>query len=161
MADARVIVGSPDQVDRPLAWAGAGKLLVAVGGLFVVAGVFDIGLAFLPADLGNPGSRFSAAASASAGWPILALGLIAFQLGGAARQSRGVGRAAVGLHWAFGFILAVGIVVLLADRSGVLAGSPPAAVPAVNRAFLRSLIASVSFMLMHFFAARIGGRVQL
>ena len=134
------------------------RLVGVFGGLFLVAGLIDVGLALLPSGLGTGPQRFAAAAAVTSGWPILALGLVALQAAAGLAGWAKVARLALGLHVLFALSLLGAMVVLVASRGSVLAAVGEPGAQAVTLGFFRGMTGAVTFLAVHLIGAREGLR---
>lgn len=147
VSNSKIVVGKPAR-RREADPSQVGTLLLTTGALLLAAGMVDIGLAIGPANLGDAPQRFGTAAGVASGWPILAIGAVALQVGAVAKGSRPAALAATAVH-------AVGLVALLAlvgslviDFGTVKQLAGPGA-DAISRGFARALTGGLLFIGVH------------
>jgi hypothetical protein len=151
------IIGAPEarptrhDFDRARSW----RLVAAIGVLFFVAGVVDVGLGVAPINFGNAALRFNAAVGLTRGWPILALGTVALLVGAAGAKSAVMVRAAVVLHGVLALVLVVILLVMMVDRS-VFSSAGPMDRAVVNKDLVRGLTSALAFLVVHLLSVRAG-----
>lgn len=146
----RVIVGSQVEAPArgPLTDSRVWRLVGGAGALFLLAGLIDIGLAVLPANLGDRPQRFGTLVGILSGWPILALGAVAIQVAAAGLESAVLRRLSVVIHAVGLVVLVAAVGMLLLDRGPVAQLAGQAAV-SIQRGFVRGLASATSFLAVH------------
>ncbi|MEZ4455526.1 MAG: hypothetical protein R2882_03095 [Gemmatimonadales bacterium] len=147
MANSKIVVGKPAR-RREADPSQVGTLLLTTGALLLAAGMVDIGLAIGPANLGDAPQRFGTAAGVASGWPILAIGAVALQLGSVAKGSRPAALAATAVHAIGAVVLLALVAALVVDFRTVKELAGPGA-EAISRGFARALASGLMFIGLH------------
>jgi hypothetical protein len=158
MTQGPVIVGGTKakmtavRIDPGTGWLAAQVL----GGTLVVAGAFDLALAFYPPAFGNPQWLFAVLSATIGGLAVLSLGLVGGLLASMARGSRKGIIWFTALNGLLALLLLIGIVTYVGVIGDARAALPADAGPEVARAITRTLFLSVVFLVLHCLAVVFG-----
>jgi hypothetical protein len=153
-----IMVGEGGRAARgiPANPRGAWKVLAGFGLLFVLAATADIGLALAPANLAEPGVRFVVLTGVGGSLPLMALGLLTFQMAMVGMGSRGGVAVGTTLNGLFLVLMAVGLMSLLGAREAALAGASEALQTQIRQAVVRALAGVTFFGAGHLLAVVTG-----
>ena len=147
MSTSKLIVGK-ERADVRFGREDADAALKVLGGfgvLFVLVSAIDILLALVPANLSEPDARFAALGATAGALPLLAVGVLAFEIAALGRGSRLGTRVAVGLTLLM-TVLTVGALILFVMSHGATkTAAPTDLVELVTATFRRGLASFLFF----------------